>query len=49
MLKLFKVIFGERFFENTAFLFTRWSYYKRDVRARIASNITEEAIKKYYN
>jgi hypothetical protein len=41
MLKIFKGMFGEKFFENTAFLFTRWSYAKKDVRARKDANDTE--------
>lgn len=42
MLKLFKGMFGDKFFENTAFLFTRWSYAKKDVRNRIKTNDTED-------
>jgi hypothetical protein len=49
MLKLFKGMFGERFFENTAFLFTRWSYAKKDVRTRIQNNDTEAEKKKSFN
>ena len=49
MLRLFKDMFGEKFFENTAFLFTRWSYAKRDIRARIQANDTEDEKKKQFN
>lgn len=34
MLKIFKGMFGDGFFKNTAFLFTRWSMAKKDIRAR---------------
>ncbi len=49
MLKLFKGMFGEKFFENTAFLFTRWSYAKKDVRDRIKNKDTEDERQKCFN
>ncbi len=42
-------MFGERFFENTAFLFTRWSYANKDVRNRIKNNDTEDERQKCFN
>ena len=49
MLKIFKGMFGEKFFENTAFLFTRWSYAKKDVRARKEANDTENEKQRQFN
>ena len=42
-------MFGEKFFENTAFLFTRWSYAKKDVRKRQKDNETEDEKRKEFN
>lgn len=41
MLKLFKNMFGDSFFKNTAFLFTRWSMAKKDVNSRLRAKDTE--------
>jgi hypothetical protein len=35
-------MFGQRFFENSAFLFTRWSFHQKDIEARKKNNETEE-------
>ena len=42
-------MFGEKFFENAAILFTRWSYYKKDIRERIRDNATEYEKKNQFN
>jgi hypothetical protein len=49
MLKLFKGMFGEGFFANTAFLFTRWSYAAKDVRDRDKNNDTEDEKKTLFS
>lgn len=41
MLKLFKNMFGDDFFANTAFLFTRWGQSKKDKRIRERAGDTE--------
>ena len=42
-------MFGQKFFENTAFLFTRWSYAPYDVLTREEENITEDEKQNSYN
>jgi len=43
MLKLFKDIFGEIFFQNAIIVFTHWEQSNRAKKERISKNISEEA------
>ncbi len=49
MLRLFKSMFGGGFFNNTAFLFTRWGMTKKDLLNRKKQNDTEEGKKIKFN
>jgi hypothetical protein len=42
-------MFGQRFFENTAFLFTKWSYAKKDVNNRKKNNDSEDKKHNQFN